>query len=44
LSEIASLYFGSSKDWKKIYEANRDQIPASNLIKVGMELAIPAQQ
>lgn len=42
LSEISKIYYGTTKDWRKIYEANKTQLakgPGS--IKVGMKLVIP---
>ena len=41
LYSLARLYYNDHKQWKKIYEANRDQISNPNVIKVGMKLAIP---
>ena len=38
---LARMYYNDQTQWKKIYEANRDQIPNPNLIKVGMKLVIP---
>lgn len=41
LSKIAKEFYGDMKEWKKIYEANRDQIKDPNLIQIGQELVIP---
>ncbi len=41
LSSIAARYYGSSKRWNDIYEANRDVIPNQNNLKPGTILAIP---
>lgn len=41
LSEISLLYYGTSKKWRSILEANKDKIHSSNMIQVGMELTIP---
>ncbi len=41
LSEISMLYYGSSKQWKKILQANKEKVPTSNLVIVGTELVIP---
>lgn len=38
---IARQYYNDPRQWKKIYEANRDQISNPNMIKVGMKLIIP---
>ena len=34
-------YAGDASKWRRIYEANRDQIPDKDRIKVGQELVIP---
>ncbi len=41
LYSLARLYYNDHRQWKKIYEANRDQIANPNMIKVGMILVIP---
>lgn len=41
LYSLARLYYNDHRQWKKIYEANRDQIANPNIIKVGMNLVIP---
>jgi nucleoid-associated protein YgaU len=41
LSKIAKVYYGSEKEWPKIFEANRDQIKDANLIEIGQVLKIP---
>ncbi len=38
---IARQYYNDPRQWKNIYEANRDQLSNPNLIKVGMKLIIP---
>lgn len=40
LSSIAHQYYGV-RNWRKIYEANRDRINDPNVIYPGMELVIP---
>lgn len=40
LSSIANQYYGV-RNWRKIYEANRDRISDPNVIHPGMELVIP---
>ena len=42
LSKIAEGYYGTSADWRWIYEANRSKISNPNDIYVGERLAIPA--
>ncbi len=43
LSEISAKpeIYGTSKKWKKIYEANQDKIKDPNKIKAGQKLKIP---
>jgi nucleoid-associated protein YgaU len=41
LSKIAQRFYGDAHDWKRIYEANRDQINDPDLIHPGQELRIP---
>ncbi|MCD6404764.1 MAG: LysM peptidoglycan-binding domain-containing protein [Planctomycetes bacterium] len=41
LYSIAKQYYGDGNKWKKIYEANKDQLPNANALKVGQELTIP---
>ncbi len=41
LYSLARLYYNDHRQWKKIYEANRDRIANPNMIKVGMSLVIP---
>ena len=41
LYSLARLYYNDQRQWKKIYEANRDQIANPHIIKVGMNLVIP---
>jgi nucleoid-associated protein YgaU len=38
---LARNYYGDASQWKKIYQANQDQITDPNRIKVGMKLVIP---
>lgn len=42
LSNISQDYYGTSKHWKKIFEANRDVIPAPEKLYIGKEIVIPA--
>ncbi len=44
LSKIAQQIYGDFRLWSLIYDANRDQISNPSLIRVGMELQIPAQE
>jgi nucleoid-associated protein YgaU len=41
LSKISRKVYGSSKHWRLIFEANRDQIDNPDLIQVGQVLNIP---
>lgn len=41
LSKISRKIYGSSKHWRMIFEANRDQIDNPDLIHPGQELRIP---
>ncbi|HEU4665039.1 MAG TPA: LysM peptidoglycan-binding domain-containing protein [Dokdonella sp.] len=42
LSKIAKHFYGHANDWKRIFEANRDQLDDPDLIKPGQVLKIPA--
>lgn len=41
LSGISTQYYGTSKRWTKIYEANKSSISDANNLKVGTTLVIP---
>jgi nucleoid-associated protein YgaU len=41
LSKIAKRFYGDAQDWRRIYDANRDQIQDPDLIHPGQELRIP---
>lgn len=41
LSKIAKQYYGNANDWRRIYDANRDQIKNPDLIHPGQRLVIP---
>ena len=41
LSRIAKQFYGNASRWKRIYEANTDQIKNPDLIKPGQVLVIP---
>jgi len=41
LSGISMQYYGTSKRWNEIYEANKEIIPNKNSIKAGTKLVIP---
>ena len=41
LSKIAKQYYGNANEWRKIYDANRDQIKNPDLIHPGQRLTIP---
>ncbi len=38
---IAGYYYGDSRQWERIWEANRDQLPDPNRITEGMFLRVP---
>jgi nucleoid-associated protein YgaU len=42
LSKIAQRIYGDANQWKRIYEANRDQIKDPDLIHPGQRLTLPA--
>lgn len=41
LSEISLRHYGTSRRWRDIFEANRDQLPNQNTLKTGITLVIP---
>ena len=41
LSKIAKRFFGDANQWRRIFEANRDQIQNPDLIRPGQKLKIP---
>jgi nucleoid-associated protein YgaU len=41
LFSLAQKYYGNRSRWRDIYAANRDQLPAENALRPGMELRIP---
>jgi nucleoid-associated protein YgaU len=41
LSAIAQREYGDAGEWRRIYEANRDQLDNPDLIHPGQELSIP---
>ena len=41
LSKIAQREYGDMKQWRRIYEANKDQIKDPDLIHPGQKLRIP---
>lgn len=41
LSKIAKHFYGNAGQWKKIYEANKDQIKNPDLIYPGQTFRIP---
>ena len=42
LSKIAKREYGDAQQWRKIYDANRDQISNPDLIHPGQVLKIPS--
>ena len=41
LSKIAKRFYGEANQWRKIFEANKDQIEDPDLIHPGQVLRIP---
>lgn len=41
LSKISQQFYGNANEWRKIYEANRDQIKNPDLIYPGQKFIIP---
>ena len=41
LSKIAKKFYGDVNQYKKIFEANKDQLADPDKIKVGQKLKIP---
>jgi uncharacterized protein YidB (DUF937 family) len=41
LSKIAKRFYGDANQWRKIYDANRDQVENPDLIRPGQKLKIP---
>jgi nucleoid-associated protein YgaU len=41
LSKIAKQFYGDANQWRRIYDANRDQISNPDLIHPGQNLKIP---
>ena len=41
LTKISEKFYGTTTRWQDILNANRDQLPAANRLKPGMELTIP---
>lgn len=44
LWSLATRFYGDGRQWKKIYEANRDVLPSSSEVAVGVALVIPAKE
>ena len=43
LSKIARRFYGDTDEWRRIYEANKDQISNPDLIHPGQTIRIPAK-
>jgi len=41
LYSLATRYYGSGREWRRIADANRDRLPAPEKLSVGIELRIP---
>ena len=44
LWKISHKFFGSGKEWRKIFQANQDTISDPNKVKAGTKIRIPAKQ
>jgi len=44
LSSIAKKMYGTSRDWQRILDANRDQIPNAKALRAGITLFIPSAE
>ncbi|NOY75676.1 MAG: LysM peptidoglycan-binding domain-containing protein [Kiritimatiellaeota bacterium] len=44
LWKIARRFYGSGKEWRKIYQANQDTMSDPNKVKAGSKIRIPAKQ
>lgn len=44
LWKISRKFYGSGKEWRKIYEANPDILSNPDKVKAGMDIRIPASQ
>lgn len=42
LWKIASEFYGSGRQWRRIYEANKEVLPDPSMIRRGLQLVIPA--
>lgn len=42
LRKIAKHFYGDEMQWKRVWEANKDQIPNPDVIRAGAQLTIPA--
>jgi tetratricopeptide (TPR) repeat protein len=43
LGAISTRYYGTPSKWKTIFNANRDQVPDANNVRVGTRLVIPKE-
>ena len=41
LSGISAKYYGTSRRWAEIYEANRSKLPNERALRIGMTITIP---
>ena len=44
LSKVSQKYYGTTRKWKAIYDANRDKISNMNSLKVGTQIIIPEDE
>jgi nucleoid-associated protein YgaU len=43
LQKISEKFYGTTKRWTKIFEANKDKIKAPDKIRVGQTICVPAE-
>lgn len=41
LYKLARQYYNDQSQWRRIYEANRNQLPDPNVLKAGQKIIIP---
>jgi nucleoid-associated protein YgaU len=43
LQKISQKFYGTSKKWKNIFEANKDKLKAPDKIRVGQTICVPTE-
>jgi nucleoid-associated protein YgaU len=41
---LAAKFYGDPRQWVRIYEANREKVRNPNVLRIGQQLLIPANQ